>query len=150
MANNLTRFDPFGDISTRFDPFRNIEDMLRDFRMLPGSLRSVDTPPDIRMDVTENDQSYTVKAEIPGVKKDDIKVAIDGNQVSISVESKKESSQQGDNMVRTERYFGQQYRSFVLAQEVDEDKATAAYHDGILELTLPKRPGTGGKALTIQ
>lgn len=148
MTNNLMRFDPFGDIA-RFEPFRNMEDFFRDFRMVPA-WRGMEAEPRIRMDVSETDQAYMVKAEIPGVKKDDIKVAIDGNQVSISAEVREEKTQKSESMIRSERYYGQQSRSFTLPQEVDDTKAEAKYHDGILELTLPKKPGTGSKQLPIQ
>ena len=148
MTNNLMRFDPFGDIA-RFEPFRNMEDFFRDFRMMPA-LRGMEAEPRIRMDVSETDQAYMVKAEIPGVKKEDIKVAIDGNQVSVSAEVREEKTQKSESMIRSERYYGQQSRSFILPQEVDDTKAEAKYHDGILELTLPKKPGTGSKQLSIQ
>ena len=147
MANNLTRFDPFGDIA-RFEPFRNMEDFFKDFGVMP-SWRGGEPESRIRMDMSETDQAYTVKAEIPGVKKEDIKVSINGNQVSISAESRKEEEKKTGNMVRSERYYGQQYRSFTLPQEVDDGQAEAKYHDGILELTLPKKPGTGGKQIAI-
>jgi HSP20 family protein len=148
MANKLMRFDPFGDIA-RLDPFRNIDDLLKDFRLTP-TLRGVESEPRIRMDVSETDQAYLVKAEIPGVKKDDIKVAIDGNQVSITAEVKREEEKKSGSMIRSERYYGQQYRSFTLPQDVDDTKAEAKYQDGMLELTLPKKPGTGGKQLAIK
>lgn len=147
MANNIKRFDPFGEIA-RFEPFRNFEDFFKEFRMMP-SLRGSEPEPRIRMDMSENDKAYTVKAEIPGVKKDDIKVSIDGNQVSISAEVRQEEEKKSGNMMHSERYYGQQYRSFTLPQDVDDAKAEAKYHDGILELTLPKKPGTGGKQLTV-
>ncbi|MDP3842020.1 MAG: Hsp20/alpha crystallin family protein [Oxalobacteraceae bacterium] len=145
---NIMRFDPFGDIA-RLDPFRNIDDLLKDFRLTP-TLRGVESEPRIRMDVSETDQAYLVKAEIPGVKKDDIKVAIEGNQVSITAEVKKEEEKKTGSMIRSERYYGQQYRSFTLPQEVDDTKADAKYQDGMLELTLPKKPGTGSKQLAIK
>lgn len=145
---NIIRFDPFGDI-VRFEPFRNIDDLFKDFRAMPA-LRGVESEPRIRMDVSETDQAYLVKAEIPGVKKDDIKVAIDGNQVSITAEVKKEEEKKSGSMIRSERYYGQQYRSFTLAQDVDDTKAEAKYQDGMLELTLPKKPGTGGKQLAVK
>lgn len=145
---NMMRFDPFGDIA-RFEPFRNMEEFFKDFRMTPA-WRGLEAEPRIRMDVSETDQAYMVKAEIPGVKKDDIKVAIEGNQVSLSAEVREEKDQKSENMIRSERYYGQQYRSFSLPQEVDDTKAEAKYHDGILELTLPKKPGTGRKQLSIQ
>jgi HSP20 family molecular chaperone IbpA len=85
MATNLMRFfEPFSGIA-RFKPFRNIDEFFKDFRMMPA-LRGIESEPRIRMDVAETDQAYMVKAKILGVKKDDIKVAIDGNQVSISAE----------------------------------------------------------------
>jgi HSP20 family protein len=84
------------------------------------------------------------------VKKEDIKVSIDGNQVTISAETKEEKEATTAGVLRSERYYGQQYRSFSLPQEVDNTKAEAKYNDGILELKLPKRPGGGGKQLTVQ
>lgn len=148
MATNLMRFDPFSEMA-RVDPFRNIDDFFRDFAMMP-SLRPMEPTSRIRMDVSETNQDYVVKAEIPGVNKEDIKVAIDGNQVSISAEIKEEKEASEEGMLRSERYYGQQYRSFTLPQEVDDVKAIAKYENGILQLTLPKRLGTGGKQLAIQ
>jgi HSP20 family protein len=148
MAGNLIRFDPFGDIA-RYEPFRNIDDFFKDFRMMPG-WRGMEPESRIRMDMSETDQAYVVKAEIPGAKKEDIKVAIDGNEVTISAEVQKKEETTTGNMLRSERYYGQQYRSFSLPQDVDDEKAEAKYQDGVLELTLPKKPGTGGKQLSIQ
>jgi HSP20 family protein len=106
--------------------------------------------PEIKMDVSEDDKAYTVRAEIPGVKKDDIKVAVEGNQVSISAEVKKEKEEkEGKKVIRSERYYGKVYRSFSLAQEVDQNAAKAKYSDGVLELTLPKKPGTAGKEISV-
>jgi HSP20 family protein len=91
-----------------------------------------------------------VKAEIPGVKKEDIHVAIDGNEVSISAEVKKDKEEKkGETVVRSERYFGRWARSFTLAWEVDEAKADAKYVDGVLMLTLPKKGGTAVKELAV-
>lgn len=148
MANNLTRFDPFSDI-TRFDPFRNIEDLFSDFPMLPFR-RTVGATPRIRLDVSEDDQNYLVKADIPGVNKDDIKVAIEGNQVSVSAEIKEEKEAAESGTLCRERHYGQQYRSFTLPQDVDDAKAQAKYENGVLQLTLPKKAGTGRRQLTIQ
>ncbi len=100
------------------------------------------------MDVSETDQGYTVKAEIPGVKKEDVKVAVEGNHITITAESKHQSEEkQGETVVRRERYFGHQSRSFTLAHEIDDAKAVAKYHDGVLELSLPKKAGNGGTKL---
>lgn len=149
MAGNITRFDPFKELA-RSDPFRNIDDFFRDFALAP-SLRGLDVEPRIKMDVSETDQNYQIKAEIPGAKKEDIRVSVDGNQVSISAEIKEEKEvKEEGKVVRSERYFGQQSRVFTLAHEVEEDKAEAKYQDGILSLTLPKKAGGGTKQISIQ
>lgn len=148
MANNLMRFDPFREMS-RLDPFRDMDDMFRDLAMTPG-MRGGEGGARIRMDVDETDQNYQITADIPGVNKEDIKVAIDGNQVSISAQVKEEKETTSKGVLRSERYYGQQYRSITLPQEVDDTKAEARYEGGVLRLTLPKKPGTGGKQLTIQ
>jgi len=148
MAGNLTRFNPFNDVA-RFDPMRSIEEMMQEFGVTPW--RGKESAPMIKMDVSETEKDYTVKAEIPGCKKEDIKVSIDGNLVSISAETKSEQEEKKNgSVVRSERYYGQQYRSFTLPQEVDDAKAEARYNDGVLELRLPKRPGTGGKQINVQ
>lgn len=100
---------------------------------------------DIRVDVKESPKEYTVKADIPGVKKEDIKVEIDGPMVSISAEVKRESEQkEGEKVLRSERYYGAVSRSFSLANEIDEKAAAAKYDNGVLTLTLPKRESASG------
>lgn len=149
MAGNLTRFDPFNELA-RFDPFRNMDDLFREFSIMP-SLRGFEAEPRIRLDVEEADNAYMVKADLPGVKKEDIKIAVEGNRVSISAECKREKEEKGNgNVVRSERYFGQQHRSFTLPQEVDDSKAEASYSDGVLTLNLPKKAGTGSKQIQVQ
>ncbi|WP_019142680.1 Hsp20/alpha crystallin family protein [Noviherbaspirillum massiliense] len=149
MAGNLTRMNALNDMM-RLDPFRNMDDFFRDFAM-SSPWRGMEGEPRIRMDVSENEQAYTVKAEVPGAKKEDIKIAIEGNVVSIQAEVKEEKEAKGaGNMVRSERFYGQQSRSFALPQEVDDASAEAKYQDGILTLTLPKKQGGGRKQLTVQ
>lgn len=146
---NLTRFDPFREMM-RLDPFRNADDFLKEFSMLP-SLRGMEAEPRIRVDVSETDQAFQIKADIPGVKKEDIKVSIEGGTVSIRAEVKSEKEEKTEgNMVRSERYYGEQYRSFSLPQDVDESKAEARYENGVLNLTLPKKAGSAKKQITIQ
>jgi HSP20 family protein len=146
---NLTRYDPFADLA-RFDPFGNFEDFWRS----PGArslFKSFPAEPQIKVDVSEDDKTYRVKADVPGVKKEDIKVSIDGNEVSISAEVKTENEEKkGETVIRTERYYGKQYRSFALAQDVDDSKAEAKYQDGVLELTLPKKAETRSKQLAVK
>jgi HSP20 family protein len=132
---NLTHFNPLVELA-RFDPFREFDET---FRMPRGVLRALPEEPQIRMDVTEDDKGYHVRAEIPGVRKDDIKVSIDGNRVSIQAEVRKEKEEKKGETLRSERYYGTQYRGFTLAQDIDQAGADATYESGILSLTLPKK-----------
>jgi HSP20 family protein len=103
------------------------------------------------MDVKETPQGYVVQAELPGVKKEEIQVTIEGNQVAISAETKRDTEQKdGERLVRSERYFGAVYRSFVLPVEIDEAASNAKYEDGVLELTLVKTAAQQPRKLTIQ
>jgi HSP20 family protein len=147
MANHLTRFDPFSDIA-RFEPFHGLEEWMRDLSLRPA-LRDWNVEPRIKMDVSEGENCYTVKAEIPGVKKEDIKVDVDGNEVTISAELKHESEQKDGKSLRSERYYGQQTRSFTLACDIDDAKVEAKYADGVLVLTLPKMAGKTSKQVTV-
>jgi HSP20 family protein len=102
------------------------------------------------MDVREDDKSYTVHAEIPGVKKEDIHVTIVGNQVSISAETRQEKEvKEGEKVLRSERYYGKVSRSFSVASDIDESASQAKYNDGVLELVLPKKAATASRRLTI-
>ncbi len=104
----------------------------------------------IRIDVKENEKSYTVHAEIPGVNKEDIQVAIDGNQVSISAEVKNEKVvNEGEKVLRSERFYGKVSRAFTLVQDVDEATSAATYNNGILELVLNKKVPVKSKRLTV-
>lgn len=126
-----------------------LDDFLNGFFIRPMQLAE---QPDmqLKLDVRENDKAYTVHAEIPGVRKEDIHVNIEGNLVSISAEVKNEKEvKEGEKLLRSERYFGKLSRSFKLAQDVDDTQATACYNDGVLELLLPKRGNSGSKRLNI-
>lgn len=136
--SNLTRFT------------NPVDELFRGFFVKPMDFPSDLPPQQIKMDVKEQDKAYEVHAEIPGVKKEDIHVEIDGNQVSISAEVKQEKEvKEGERVLRSERYFGQVSRSFQLGHDVDEAGATASFKDGVLTLNLPKKAAAGGKRLTI-
>lgn len=141
--NELRTVDPFA-----LDPF---DDAFRSL-MRPWRFEMPEAAPRIKLDLMEQDGSYAVKAEIPGVKKDDIDVRIDGNVVTISAEvkSEKEEKDNGGRMLRHERLEGHASRSFTLACPVDEAKVEASYKDGILALTLPKKADTSSKRIAIQ
>jgi HSP20 family protein len=145
---NIKRYDPFSLAPT--DPFGDIDDLFKGFFMRPVLMEG-QPQMQIKMDVKEDDQAYTVHADIPGVKKEDIHVSIEGNQVSISAETRVEKEEKkGEKVLRSERYVGKVARSFTLANEVDEAKAQAKYNDGVLELTLPKKAVSAARKLAIQ
>ena len=145
---NITRFNPFGDIS-RIEPFADLGDWFKGFTLRPV-LRDFDTDPQIKIEVSEEDKAYQVKAEIPGVKKEDIQVAVDGNRVSISAEVKQEKEEkEGKKLLRSERYYGMVSRSFSLNEDVDQATAQARYADGVLSLTLPKKPSAAAKKIAV-
>jgi len=146
---NITRFDPFNEL-TRLDPFLDMNDFFKGFGMRPLMREFERGEPQMKMDVAEAEGSYTLKAEIPGVKKDDIHISIDGNLVSIDAEVRKEEEvKKGENVIRSERYFGKVARSFTLANEVDSDKVRAKYADGVLEVVMPKKSGGNKRLITV-
>ena len=136
MLPSLFSLDPFDD---------TVRGFLRPWRgEAPES-------PQIKLEVDETEKDYSVKAEIPGVKKEDITVDVNGNVVSISAEVKKESEEKKEGRVlHSERSYGFVSRSFSLASEVDQAKAIAKYQDGILSLTLPKKASSKQERLKIQ
>ena len=118
------------------------------FRPVVVTTRDVVAP--IRMDVSEKENAYIVHADMPGLKKEDIKIEIDGNEVSISAETKNEKDlKDGDRVLRSERYYGKVSRSFSLAQEVDEAAASAKYENGVLELARPKKAVVKAKLVSV-
>ncbi len=138
----LTRYNPIDDA---------FEDLFRGFFVRPLSFEAPAGAAQFRVDVTENDNAYTLRAEIPGVKKDDIQITIDGDTVAVGAEVKNEKEvKDGERVLRTERYYGKVYRAFTLGQTVDETSAAAKYADGVLELTLPKKATVQAKRITIQ
>ena len=138
--NHLTAYDPFAE--------SGIDEVFRGF-FRPVSVEKA--PVTIKMDVTEQDDAYIVKAEIPGVGKDEIQVSIEGSQVTIGAEVKREKDvKNGERVLRSERYFGSVYRVFTLPVEVDEAASQAKYENGVLELKLVKKPANTGRKLTIQ
>jgi len=139
--NALQVYGPFADAG--------FDDLVRGFFKPLREAR--DTAAPIKVDVTEKADAFVVHAEIPGVSKDEIQVTIEGNQVTIAAEVKRGTEQKdGDRLLRSERYYGAVYRSFVLPVELDESSSQARYEGGVLELTLAKKPQLAGRKLTIQ
>jgi HSP20 family protein len=127
-----------------------LDELFRGF-FKPVRVEGAPIPVMIKMDVTETDNGYLIHSEMPGVKKDDIDVAIEGNQVTITAEVKQEwERKEGDRVLRNERYFGNIYRSFTVPAELDQSACEAAYENGILELKLVRKSAAPGKRLAIR
>jgi HSP20 family protein len=146
---NINRTDPYQYLA-HFDPLRDLDNP-PSWGRLRRFFNEFTAEPTIKVDVSEDDKAYIVKAEIPGVKKEDIDVSVEGNQVSISAQVKREKEEKkGETVVHSERYYGRQSRVFTLGREVDRKAVQAKYEDGVLELTLPKNGAAKGERIAIQ
>ena len=141
--SNLTRFDPFNDL---------VDDLFKGFFVRPMGLEAREAvAPRIKVDVAEKNGAYLVTAEIPGVKKEDIRIGVDGAQVTLEAEVKRErEATQDERVLHVERAYGKAMRSFTLPQELDEAKVEAKYRDGELALMLPKKAAAARKQIAIQ
>ena len=137
-------FPPFGD---------GLENTLRRFFQAPAAFESaLPQVPQMRIDVSEEEGGYTVKADLPGVRKEDISVSVEGNLVRIDaqVRSEQEKKDNGGRVLRSERYSGAVSRSFTLAHDIDAAKVQARYADGVLALQLPKAAASEANRITVQ
>ena len=140
----------------RRDPFAGaFDDLVRGFFVSPASTAAPAAfNQGFRFDVREEGNQYLVDADLPGLKKEDIKIEINGAQVSISAQYKSESTRKegedaGSRVVYSERRSGSVARSFELPAEIDQTNASAKYEDGVLKLTLPKKIAESRKLLAI-
>ena len=131
------------------------DELFRDFgpgfavRPLHGS--PLPSPEKIKLDISESDNAYTVTAEIPGVAKDDIHVAVEGTTVTLRAEVKQHDRQEKENAMHSERYYGAISRSFQLPVEIDESQSSAKSDNGVLTLTLAKKkPNNSSRRLTVE
>lgn len=136
---------PF-DIDSLFD---DAFPSLPSFRLMPDMM-SDSLPP---VDISESDKRFVLKADFPGMKKEDINVSVVNNTLTLSAEHKEEQEQKKEGrVVRRERRYGRYSRSFTLGQDIDEDKIEATYDNGVLTLVLPKaeKKESRGKAIRIK
>jgi len=149
VLNNLKTYEPFADI-VRGTPLFDVTGLF-DLPRTRFNYPAMRSEPDIQMDVSEDAMGYCVRAEIPGVKKEDIHVAVEGNTISISAEVvRKSETKKDETLLCRELYQGKVARSFTVMCDVDDSKAEAKYENGILELLLPKKQGALTKALEIK
>jgi len=138
---NVSSYDPRTD--------GGYDELFRGF-FRPVRLEGTASPVTIKMDVSETESGYIVHSEMPGVKKEDIAVAVAGDEVTITAEVKQQwEKKEGERLLRNERYFGNIYRSFTLPMELDESACEARYDNGILELKLVRKAAAPGKRLAI-
>ena len=141
--SNLIRWNPF---RTRMQPLGDLDAVLRELAPVFGS----ENGNELRIDVTEDEKSYAVKADVPGIDKKDIDVTIEGNRVTISGETKRETKKgEGTNEVYSERWYGKVYRAFTLPMDVDAAKAEANCSNGVLTLKLPKKANGSSRRIAV-
>ena len=133
----LIPFDRRNHSVSAFDPFRAFDDMERSF------FRDVPSVASFRTDVTDTGDAYKLEAELPGFKKEDIKIDVEDDCLTISAERKvdEDKKDEKNNFVKRERYYGSYSRSFDLTG-VKADEIKAKYENGVLKLTMPKKEKT--------
>jgi len=148
----------------RFDPFRELEDMGDRLNRVfggfgrPGLARAPEmgrealTVPDWApmVDITETDDEYLIKAEIPEVKREDVKVSVENGVLTMQGERKQEKEEKGKKFHRMERYYGSFLRTFTVPDNVDETKVRAEFKDGLLNVHLPKTEKAKPKAIEVK
>ncbi|MDD4931860.1 MAG: Hsp20/alpha crystallin family protein [Methylacidiphilaceae bacterium] len=152
--NGLVRRGPAGGV---WDPFRELEEMRKRMATLwERPLELLETPSE-RLelaewrplaDITEDDKEYLVKLELPGMKREEVKVSMESGVLTISGERKLEKEEKGKKYHRVERAYGSFSRSFVIPDDVVADKIDAQFKEGVLQVHLPK--GEHAKPKTIE
>jgi len=152
----LVRFKPESEVSA-WSPFRDLVNMQREVgRLFDGLFSDFDRDGSMmtswspRTDVIENNESYTIKAELPGVNKNDVKITLRENVLTIKGEKKQEKEEKDHNLHRVERSYGSFERSFSLPSNLKSDKIDAAYKDGVLTITLPKAEEPKPKEIEVK
>jgi len=142
----------------RWDPFRELEDMSERLNRVfsrpvvrpsgKETLTVADWAPTV--DISETEQEYLIKAELPEVKKEDVKVTVEDGVLTIQGERRQEKEDKGRKYHRVERSYGGFARSFTLPESVDEGAVKAEYKDGVLSLHLPKTEKVRPKAIEVK
>ncbi len=149
---------PYGKKNWSVDPFSELEALQREMNRLfdlsysgksgqDTSLLAGNWSPAI--DVYDSKDNLLVKAEIPGLSKDEIHVSIQDDQLVIQGEKKQDQEVKEENFYKTERFYGSFYRSVQLPSAIEADKVNAKYEDGVLSLTLPKKEEAKPKQITV-
>jgi len=154
--SDLTRWEP---VLTRWNPFKELEDMEKRLsgyfgrpavRTESGKEAMTVAEWSPRVDITEDDKEYVIKADLPDVKKEDIKLTVQDNVMSISGERKYEKEEKGKKYHRVERSYGSFMRSFTVPDDADASKVSAEYKDGVLNAHLPKSEKAKAKSIEVK
>lgn len=138
---------------TRWEPFREFEDMFRQYSPLfSRALRRTgeDETWSPVADITETDKEYLIKAELPEVKKEDVKITLENGVITITGERKHEKEQKDENEIRVESFYGSFARSFSLPENIDPKGIKAESKDGVLRVRIPKTPAAESKKIAIE
>lgn len=155
---DVARWEPFKKIK-RWDPFRELEEMSARLRDLMGkgsmtriggeeALTSIDWVPEV--DIIESEKEYLIKAELPEIKKEDVKVSVEKGVLTIQGERKQEKEEKGKKFHRIERSYGAFERSFTLPDDADQGKVSAEFKDGILSVHLAKSEKAMPKPIEVK
>lgn len=149
--SNLTRFDPFQPLSN-YDPFQlssSMRELFDNFWTKPWI--NAMGQGGIKLDIKEDDKAYTVHADVPGFRKEDLRIEVEGRMVTISAESCGGKEDKSDeNYVCRERSCSQVFRTFSLEHTIDEAGVSARYDAGVLEITLPKKNGGESRRIMVK
>lgn len=141
MSSLISRSHLFDDL---------FKDFTSGFFVKPLQTEVLPAPSQIRMDVKESQDTYTIEAEVPGVAKENIHVTIDGNTVTVNAEVRKDEIRSGESSLCSERYYGTVSRSLSLPASINSQQSRAHYDKGVLTLTLPKTSPSSTRELQIQ
>jgi HSP20 family protein len=158
--NKLTKWDPF-NAPFSWNPFRELEEMQNRWSsffglrlpFLRGPAEAEEmtlttwTP---RVDIAEDDKEYVISVELPGMKKEEVKVSVEDRVLSISGERKSEKEEKGKKYHRIERTYGAFMRSFTIPEGASGEKLAADFRDGILKVHLPKEESAKAKAIEVK
>ena len=143
----LAKWDPFREMEGMLDPYSKS----RDWPFRGGqdlNTTGADWAP--RADISETDAAFSITAEVPGIKREDVKINIEDHVLSISGAKNQEKEEKGETFHRIERFYGSFNRSFSLPENVIEDKIEAVFKDGLLILTIPKMEVKKPKSIEIR
>jgi HSP20 family protein len=147
---SIDRWDPFRDMMTIREAMdRWLQQSLSGTGQITGQLLSTLRPDSIPIDLLERDDSFEVRAAIPGVQPDDVEITVQGERVSVRAEVRASDESRGDSWLMREHRFGTMQRSITLPSAVSSDNAEAKIEHGILTLRLPKAHGAQARRISV-